>query len=152
MAGLIGIDKVIRNLSAAIEMIEGGVQAGVLKAALHERGEAQKLTPVDEGNLKNSAYVVSGTVTSKDASFVGKKAGQHAANHNVAVNESKGDAMAAKMPMAIMGFSAFYAVFVHEINKNYNVGQWKYLETVLIRDRKLILDIIRRKAKSYEPS
>lgn len=147
MAGLLGIDKVVKNLANEIKKIEGATEAGVLKAALHVRGEAQKLCPVDEGNLKNSAYVVSGSVTNKDASFVGKKSGQLAADHNTSVSESKGEAAAAKTPMAIIGFSAFYAVFVHEINKNYTVGQWKYLEAVLIRDRKLILDIIRKKAK-----
>ena len=120
MAGLLGIDKVISNLSKAIEKIEGGTQAGVLTAALHERGEAQKLTPVDEGNLKNSAYVVSGSVTRQDASFKGDDSQKLAAGHNTSVSGSKSKVTTAKMPMAIIGFSAFYAVFVHEISKNYN--------------------------------
>lgn len=146
MAILVGVDKVIRNLSAAIGKIEGGTQAGVLAAALHERGEAQKLTPVDEGNLKNSAYTVSKSVTQQDASFQGDDTQKLMSGHMTSVSKSKSKVITSRMPMAIIGFSAFYAVFVHEINKNYNVGQWKYLETVLIRDRKLILDTIRRKA------
>lgn len=27
-----------------------------------------------------------------------------------------------------MGYRAFYAVYVHEIDRNYTVGKWKYLE------------------------
>lgn len=30
-----------------------------------------------------------------------------------------------------MGYTSFYAIYVHEMNKNYRTGKWKYLEDPL---------------------
>lgn len=46
-------------------------------------------------------------------------------------------------PVAVIGFSAEYAIFVHEIDKNYTVGQWKYLETALKEKSREILAALR---------
>lgn len=62
-AGVKGLEQVLANLDDAIEGIEGRTQAGMNDAGFMIQREAQKLTPVDTGNLKNSAYtnpVVSG--------------------------------------------------------------------------------------------
>lgn len=52
-----------------------------------------------------------------------------------------------KGPGAEIGYMAAYAVFVHEIDKNYTVGQWKFLETALKEKAKEILEIIRKRAR-----
>lgn len=54
-----------------------------------------------------------------------------------AYNTSKG-------PGAVIYYTASYAVFVHEIDKNYTVGQWKFLETAIKEKKAAVLDIIRR--------
>ena len=48
---------------------------------------------------------------------------------------------------AEVGFEADYALAVHEIDKNYTVGGWKYLQRVIDEDRDQILQIIRDGAR-----
>lgn len=48
---------------------------------------------------------------------------------------------------AVIGYMAGYAPYVHEINKNYTVGQWKFLETALKEKSREILEIIRKRAR-----
>lgn len=50
-------------------------------------------------------------------------------------------------PWAEIGYTAFYAPFVHEINKNYLRGGWKFLERALIKNRRVILNTIREFAR-----
>jgi len=52
-----------------------------------------------------------------------------------------------KGPAAEIGYMAGYAVYVHEINKNYTVGQWKFLETALKEKQHEIVEIIRKRAR-----
>lgn len=48
---------------------------------------------------------------------------------------------------AEIGFMASYAPFVHEIDKSYTVGQWKFLETALSENTQKIIEIIRKRAR-----
>jgi len=48
---------------------------------------------------------------------------------------------------AEIGYTAFYAPFVHEIDKNYKVGQWKFLATAMQQKRKEVLEAIRKRAR-----
>lgn len=48
---------------------------------------------------------------------------------------------------AEVGFEAEYAIPVHEIDKNYTVGSWKYLQNAIDENRSQILEIIRLRAK-----
>jgi len=50
-------------------------------------------------------------------------------------------------PGAEIGCTAAYAPFVHEIDKNYTVGQWKFLETALKEKGKEILEVIKKRAR-----
>jgi len=50
-------------------------------------------------------------------------------------------------PGAEIGYMAGYAPYVHEIDKNYRVGQWKFLETALKEKSQEILEIIRKRAR-----
>ncbi|KKN42008.1 hypothetical protein LCGC14_0717680 [marine sediment metagenome] len=51
-----------------------------------------------------------------------------------------------KGPWAIVGYTAIYAPAVHEMNKNYVVGQWKFLEEPFFDSANDVLEIIRRRA------
>ena len=42
------------------DKIEGKTRAGMLAAALVVKRDAVKLAPIDTGNLRNSAYVITG--------------------------------------------------------------------------------------------
>lgn len=79
-----GIKEVLGNLSNAIDMIDGNVLLGIRAAARFVKGEAQSITPVDEGILRNSAFT---------KSFKGEG--------------STG-------PFAVVGYTAEYAAAVHE--------------------------------------
>ena len=46
-----------------------------------------------------------------------------------------------------IGFSASYAIFVHEIKKNYRKGNWAFLQNAIQDNTKTILNIIKKKAK-----
>jgi hypothetical protein len=50
-------------------------------------------------------------------------------------------------PIVEIGFTSAYAPFVHEINKNYRVGNWQFLRNALAKNDGKILDIIRQEAK-----
>lgn len=50
-------------------------------------------------------------------------------------------------PVVEIGYSASYAPFVHEINKNYRVGNWQFLRNALAKNDGKILDIIRQEAQ-----
>lgn len=50
-------------------------------------------------------------------------------------------------PAAEIGYMAGYAIYVHEIDKNYRVGQWKFLETALKEKAQKILEIIKKRAR-----
>lgn len=50
-------------------------------------------------------------------------------------------------PYAEIGYTAFYAPFVHEISKNYTKGGWKFLQRAVIKNRLVILMTIREFAR-----
>lgn len=52
-----GLEKVTRNLNSQIKKIKGRTKAGMWRAGLLVRREAVIITPVDTGNLRNSAFV-----------------------------------------------------------------------------------------------
>ncbi len=51
-----GLNNVLANLSAAQQQIIADTKRGLRKGGLLVQRESQKLVPVDQGNLKNSAY------------------------------------------------------------------------------------------------
>lgn len=78
--GVQGLEQVMANLDAAVEDIEGRAQAGMNDAGFMIQYEAQKLTPVDTGNLKASAYT-NPVVTGEPAVSVGFTASYALAVH-----------------------------------------------------------------------
>lgn len=78
-----GVDQVLANIDKLQEQIGSGFKKGLTRAALYLQAASQKLTPVDTGTLRASAFT---RVT--------------------------GSGLAAK---ATVGYTAFYALFVHEL-------------------------------------
>ena len=176
-----GLEKTLEGLNKEIKKIRQRSNSGLIKAALYIGAESQKLCPVVTGNLKNSRYVIgqskgyglkgAETIKGGKTNFKGKKSDEIEVNHKKAIDDSKDIVQASKDPLAIIGYSAAYATFVHEnpragktegkspSGKEYKpekgskrkvystVGQWKFLEQPLITEQKKVLKIIKNEAK-----
>lgn len=131
-----GLEEINRNLNRQIAGIKGDVLAGLLAAGLLVQRDAQLHVPVDTGNLKASAYT-----------------------------RKKPDAPANR-PAVEVGFTAAYAVFVHENMEQTLKGQprtsgsgkgryWdpqgragpKFLQNAVANNQRIILDTIAKHAK-----
>ena len=124
-----GMDVVLKNLNKEIGKIKGATVDGLLEAALLIKGDAQRVTPVDTGNLRASAYVIWGgggkrTKARSNPTFKQKaKAGKRGtaerfkniqriiSEHTAVINERS---KLSRDPFAEIGFTAFYAAAVHE--------------------------------------
>lgn len=125
---IIGIEEVMRALNAELATVQNKSRSGLVHAAAYIRNETEKrppLTPVDLGNLRASWFVVSslwGVKEGKSPKFknrpgrAGKKAnlsGKMAQDHSLAIAAAQAT-VAAKPLMVVMGYSAYYAYFIHE--------------------------------------
>lgn len=124
---LAGADKVLKNLNAEIRKMEDGAQAGMTKGLLIMAGKAVENAPRITGNLRNSRYIVTpegeeGT----SGSFTGEDAGKLATGHKNDV-EAAGNKVRRKPVAGGLGFSAAYALAVHE---NENAGAEGFDESV----------------------
>jgi hypothetical protein len=139
-------NKMMKNLEKEIAKIQGKTLKGLTQAALLIKGDAIELAPKDTGLLRNAMYLA----YEKDGSF--KYTGQNSVDGEKAKVGPGSDVESAvmqggdKISVAI-GNSASYAIWVHEIDKNYVVGQWKYLTTAIQRNQNNILKIIKGHAK-----
>lgn len=111
-----GLNKVFRRLNRKIDRIKGYTEAGLTIAAMVVKSRSMELTPHDTGNLEGSAYT-SPVIKAPDGKLY-----------------------------VIIGYTADYALWVHEIKKNYRGGQWKYLVTALKNTKKRVLSILRASA------
>lgn len=154
-----GIEKAINKLNKKIDEYKERTLKGVSRAALLIRRESLALTPEDTGNLKESCFVVwtGGTVgAGKSPNFV--TGGERNATQKEVIALYKGHekALGAAQELyksqtkilALIHYSAYYALFVHEIKKNHKTGQWKFLETAINQNRKEVLKIIAETVKS----
>ena len=114
--GFSGINIVLKNLNKAIAEIEGGTRAGMRKATLLIRRKSVEITPIDTGNLRGSAF----TEVFEDKS-----------NNKIS---------------GVIGYTAAYAPFVHEIPKNYNEGVVGFLRKALMENQDKVLDLIKEGA------
>jgi hypothetical protein len=109
-----GINEVVAGLNKRIAAMKEYSFTGLEVAAQDVLGKAVEITPRDTGNLRASS----------------------------GVSPFKGGSSRFPGGYVVIYYSAFYAPYVHEINKNYKVGQWKFLETALKQNQQRILDII----------
>lgn len=150
VAKIHGIDKVLRNLNKEIDKIQGKTKLGLRLAALEIKGRAADYTPRDTGNLVNSSYVVvEGGDTDADGNFVGEDAGELKAAHQSGLGRARGRTRAGKTLRAEVGYTAYYSIFVHEIDKAYRKpgSSWKFLEKAIREKADRVLDIISKEAE-----
>lgn len=120
-----GLDTVMRNLNEEINKIQGRTAKGMLKGAIEVRrqmGSSSPKIPVDLGNLRASWFItVTGAPpTNSSPTFKGntpyerKRKIKMMADHKNLVSKSNALVKSSKYPSLIMGFSANYAIPVHE--------------------------------------
>jgi hypothetical protein len=169
-----GLREVMINLNAEIAKIKGANIRGLMNAVAYIRNETEThapLTPVDYGNLQSSWFAVTyhGKMANdkwnkgfRDNPDAKVQASKLAAAHNDAMAEAKAEAVA-KHAMGrdtiIFGYSANYAVYVHEMmGANFNPDRKKgkkkgfrsrrpgagakWLQDAIYRNRDTILKII----------
>lgn len=173
-----GLRNVMLRINKEIDKIQGVTMTGLIKAAALVHNETEHgavRVPVDMGNLRHSWFVVlsSGMISSGGGkkrtieggspSFTGSRAGEMAAHHSAMIAEMRMRAWTFstinKGPFLFMGYTAPYAVYVHE---NVDVGPWdpvtktgfkrkksgpKWFEIALNKHEANIIAIIRKNAR-----
>jgi hypothetical protein len=129
-----GLDRVLSNLKKETDKIPGKTLKGLIRAAIIVRRDMEQTEPkipVDTGNLRSSYFLV----TSNGDALDGQNPGI--------------PKQAVPGPYVALGFSANYAVKVHEaVNikfKRPGSGA-KFLESALDRNAKTIIDLIKQEA------
>ena len=169
-----GFETVMANLNLEIKKIEGASLKGLIEASVVIRRDTEKVptkTPVDLGNLRASWFVV--TTTGKQADDQWNTGFRNAIGGTRQRNAGKTSATAARMvsdrqnaiaemtakaksfantQMLIMGYSANYAIYVHE-NMASNI-KWKrpgsgpkWFQEAVFKNSNKILGIIKKNAQ-----
>lgn len=170
----IGVDAVMRKLNEQTAKIKGKTRKGMTIVVLKIRRDSQKITPVDTGNLRASAYTIVGggikrpSVNKSRASFVTKdKSGMRvAAEHQSVIDANTSPQFGV---YGIVGYTAHYALKVHEDLKaagrrirrssiklgfggkkksipDAQIGQAKFLEEAIRKNRKFIITTLQETA------
>jgi hypothetical protein len=116
-----GVDKFMRNFQQEVRGLKGRTLAGLIDAVIELQREAEPATPIDLGNLRASWFTVSVNgeeETSIDiVQFKGEDATSMKANHarvTQAAQSAIKSMSKAFRPVVMFGYTANYAVFVHE--------------------------------------
>ncbi len=156
--GLKGLDTVLRNLNKQIKKIEGRTLKGLIRGAIIIRRSMDKTPPkipVDLGNLRASFF----TVTSKGVlahgsspEFGGEDASKLSSEHQSVIASVTNLTKATPGLTVILGFSADYAIWVHEmiggnIDWNREGSGAKFFEAAIKRNAKAVFDIIVKEAR-----
>lgn len=159
-----GLDNALNNLAKEIKRIPFRTKKGMISAGFLIQRESQKLTPVDTGNLKNSAFVTWGLGTgSTGKTFKGSDASEMSERHNKVVSDEASTLSNSEMsPEVKIGYSASYAIFVHENTEASHVksktgkggtadlvqvGESKFLEKAIKRNKHRILQTIKNEGQ-----
>ncbi len=125
---IVGVDKVLANLNKEIRAIEGRlVRRGMFQAGNLIRRESIKLTPVDTGNLRSSAFVRVNMRRGRPTAIVGYSAAYAAFVHER--THTKGG---------------------KKIKFKASRASAKFLERALFANKKKILAILARSARIDE--
>jgi len=165
MAVVEGIGRVIRNLNKELKTIENLTMKGLIRGAIIIRRSMEDNAPsipIDLGNLRASWFTVTSdgkTPTGQSPQFKGTGASvaQVSSDHGTVVSKNKADAMSSRDPLLIMGFSAYYATYVHEmVGANFKqpkegamkaAAGAKFFQAALNREQKAVFNVIKEEAR-----
>jgi hypothetical protein len=147
---------VLQNLNKEIKKIEGGSLKGLISAGIIVIRDMEKTPPkipIDTSNLRASRFLVTskgGTKQGSSPEFIGEDAAKLSTEHGEVLSENLVLAKATRQPTVVLGFSANYAMFVHEMvgaNFGREGSGAKFLEASLKRNKDKILKAIQGGAK-----
>jgi hypothetical protein len=153
-----GFDQVKKNLNREIKMIKGRTLKGLIEAQIILRRSMETTSPtvpVDLRNLDHSYFCVTSTgstPTGNSPSFEGNQASELRVDHEQVLASAKGIAMKKQRPLVVIGFSANYAAFVHEMGDDVNWSRpgsgGKFFEKALDRNKNKILQIVGKESRT----
>lgn len=166
-----GFETIMNRLNLEINKIKGASLKGLIEAAALIRKDTEKtpkITPLDKGNLRSSWFVATALGKAPDDSYntgfrnvkseaarkakVTGLAARMAADRSSAIAEmvlASKVAQATGRAMCVMGYSAHYAVYVHEnMNATFHrhplgVSGAKWFESAVYRNKDKVLQKIR---------
>ena len=152
-----GIARTVRSVQKELNKIKNKSLDGLYEAALLVLRDSDLMTPIDLGNLRASGYVLQrgGKVSNTSPSFVAEKKGstskanptQMASDHQGTISKNKKLVDGPKRFGVIVGYTAFYAIYVHEnLAASHDTGQAKFLEESISKNRKEIIRIVKKRA------
>jgi hypothetical protein len=166
-----GLDDVMRRLKKELEAVNHRISTrGLVLVAEKIRRETETvypLTPVDIGNLRASWFVVatevgevndplaiSGSFRNRPFRKMRYKASELRARHLAVISASKAEVIKVRQPLMIMGYSAPYALYVHEIAHRFPNAEfkregadWKWFQKAINRNIRTIFNIIKDNAR-----
>jgi len=145
-----GSRRVIKDIEKVLSKIEDDVVDSMMKWSKVVMKEAIEKAPIITGDLKTSGFIVSDlAVTNNEPTFSnenGHLAGAFLSRHKLMVSKQQRAASISKqfkMRLVTMGFSAFYAIKIHEDPVleakrigNRRTGQWKFLESSFMGNKR----------------
>ena len=153
---LTGMKTISKNLNKEILLMKGKTLAGLISASIVVRrkmASTPPLVPVDTRNLDHSWFVVTAKNINdgNSPSFKGEDKGEMVTKHQEVIGEEKSGLAAIKIPMVTMGFSANYAIYVHErvgdINYQKAGAGAKFFQSALEKSKPEMLQAIKNHAK-----
>lgn len=149
-----GVDKFMRNFNKEIRDMRGRTLRGLIEAAIVLQRAAEPGTPIDTGNLRSSFFIVTltGGRESQRPVFKGEEASDMKRDHEQVTAEAAALAQqlgSEKEPIVVFGYSANYAVFVHEnVDASFKRpgAHARWLYAALQRKRPEMLETIREHA------
>ena len=145
-----GLDKTLVKLNKEMKSIRFKTKKGLINAGFLVQRASQKIVPRDYSNLAASAFTVWGPESTivrgaGGKSFKGPQAGAMSSDHNRIVSQEKMSLPKGDInPQVEVGFSAYYALYVHEdLNAKHKSGkEAKFLQRALERNYGRILSIV----------
>jgi len=166
------LKQVLTNLNRRIGKIKGATSEGLLDSAIDIYRRSQSYCPVRISNLKASGHVMTLQGPARqDGNFKGKNASEMESNHNAEMGSALNTIQNVSMkagggPVVGIGYTALYALYVHETptagevgydpardagkpayKSHSEVGQWKFLQTAVEELRDDVIKNIKRRAK-----
>lgn len=150
--GIQGMDTVLANLNRDINKMKNGSLKGLIEAAIIVRDDMERtppLIPLDLENLRASWFIVTAKRRQTQIpAFIGPDASKMGSEHVKTMAEAQAMCAAVNKPVLIMGFTANYALWVHEMLGNINwsrpnSGPEFFLKS-LERNKQKILAVIKK--------
>jgi len=150
-----GLDRYVRRLNKEIKKIEGATLAGLISAGIiiiRSTERDSPVTPVDTGNLRASRFMVTGSEVKFGSRprFKTENADRLRAEHKATTQGNMALAKMMKRPVVILGYSAYYAAYVHEavgVQFKRSGSGAKFFQSSIRKNTSKILEAIKKEVQ-----